>query len=427
MIRLMAYSRDSSTVPDDIMQYTNYDQESDSFLVPELNKLTGYRIVAVTISTGSKLPNNGLVDHFTHVFVDEAGHQTEPETLGCLVSVTKQDRHPSITLAGDPKQLGPIIRSDVAKKFGLEKSLLERLIQLPPYQRCDGVEQSESHYDTRFMTKLIHNYRSHEAILELPNELFYDGDLIVAADAMRRRRFSDWEHLPKPGFPVIFHGIEGEDMREMHSPSWFNPDEVQQVLVYVNLLLTDTKKSKCKPEEVGIVAPYRRQVQKIRRLLDKHGHFDVKVGSVEEFQGSERPVIIISTVRSSVEHISFDHKHKIGFLSNPKRFNVAITRAQALLIVIGNPYTLEEDPNWRLLIEHAIHGGGYTGVKFVKRADRHDQSADVEDVINGLSSIDLSGDREGDGGGDDGGDDGGDFVVVSHVTAQEGPAWRGED
>jgi len=423
MIRLMAYSRDSSTVPEDIMQYTNYDQENDSFLVPDLNELTGYRIVAATISTGSKLPNNGLVDHFTHVFVDEAGHQTEPETLGCLISVTKQDRLPSITLAGDPKQLGPIIRSDLAKKFGLDKSLLERLIQLAPYQRRDGIDFA-SHYDTRHMTKLIHNYRSHEAILELPNELFYDGDLIVAADAMRRRRFSDWEHLPKRGFPVIFHGIEGEDMREMHSPSWFNPDEVQQVLIYVNLLLKDTKKSKCKPEEVGIVAPYHRQVQKIRRLLDKHGYFDVKVGSVEEFQGSERPVIIISTVRSSVEHISFDQKHKIGFLSNPKRFNVAITRAQALLIVIGNPYTLEGDPNWNSLIEHTIRGGGYTGVKFVSRANRQEQSDDIEDVIDGLSSVDICGGKESD---DGEADDGGDFIVVSHVTAQEGPAWRGED
>ena len=226
MLRLMAYSRDSSTVPEDIMQYTNYDQESDSFVVPDLNKLKGYRILAATISSGSKLPNNGLANHFTHVFVDEAGHQTEPETLGCLVSVTRQDILPSITLAGDPKQLGPIIRSDLAKKFGLDKSLLERLIQLPPYQR----NESASHYDTRHMTKLIRNYRSHEAILELPNKLFYDGDLIVAADAMRRRRFSDWEHLPKRGFPVIFHGVEGEDMREMHSPSWFNPDEVPTMI-----------------------------------------------------------------------------------------------------------------------------------------------------------------------------------------------------
>ena len=82
--------------------------------------------------------------------------------------------------------------------------------------------------------------------------------------------------------------------------------------MYIDLLIKDTKRNKCKPEDIGIITPYHRQVQKIRKLLDANDYFSCKVGSVEEFQGSERPVIIISTVRSTVEHISFDEKHKVS-------------------------------------------------------------------------------------------------------------------
>jgi helicase MOV-10 len=88
-----------------------------------------------------------------------------------------------------------------------------------------------------------------------------------------------------------------------------------------------------KPEDIGIISPYRKQVEKIRQLI-KSGKKEIPnienitVGSVEEFQGSERRAIIISTVRSSREYLEFDYSHNLGFLKNPERFNVAITRAQ---------------------------------------------------------------------------------------------------
>jgi len=72
-------------------------------------------------------------------------------------------------------------------------------------------------------------------------------------------------------------------------------------------------------------------------------------------------VIIISTVRSSQEFLPHDHKHHLGFLQNPKRFKVAITRAQALLIVIGNPHILYNDPNWKEFIDYCKNNGGYIG------------------------------------------------------------------
>ena len=84
-------------------------------------------------------------------------------------------------------------------------------------------------------------------------------------------------------------------------------------------------------------------MQKIRQKLRKDEKTkEVMVGSTEEFQGQERRVIIVSTVRSSPEYVYTDNQYKLGFLKNPKRFNVAITRAKALLIVVGNPHILSQ-------------------------------------------------------------------------------------
>ena len=84
-------------------------------------------------------------------------------------------------------------------------------------------------------------------------------------------------------------------------------------------------------DDIGIITPYNKQAQKLKRLLRMEGLEKVKVGSTETFQGQERRVIIISTVRSSEDYVSSDVLHNLGFLENPKRFNVAVTRAQALL------------------------------------------------------------------------------------------------
>lgn len=81
---------------------------------------------------------------------------------------------------------------------------------------------------------------------------------------------------------------------------------------------------------------------KIRNVLENLDMGDIMVGSVEQFQGQEREVIIISTVRSTVKHNEFDKMYCLGFLSNPKRFNVAITRARSLLIIVGNPHIVSK-------------------------------------------------------------------------------------
>lgn len=86
-----------------------------------------------------------------------------------------------------------------------------------------------------------------------------------------------------------------------------------------------------------------------------------KVGSVEEFQGQERNVIILSTVRSTSDYVNEDIRHALGFVASPRRLNVAITRSRALLIIIGNPYLLNEDPYWRTVLNYCLERDSYTG------------------------------------------------------------------
>ena len=103
-----------------------------------------------------------------------------------------------------------------------------------------------------------------------------------------------------------------------------------------------------------------------------------KVGSVEEFQGQERNVIILSTVRSKTNHVSEDLKHALGFVAAPRRLNVAITRARALLIIIGNPYLLFEDPYWRTVLTYCRERDAYTGCSvpdtFIERTSLDEES-----------------------------------------------------
>ena len=110
-------------------------------------------------------------------------------------------------------------------------------------------------------------------------------------------------------------------MREENSPSFFNPEEVVTVLMYIKQLLQDPELN-VKEEEIGVISPYRRQCQKIRSRLGDSS--DVMVGTTEEFQGQERRIIILTTVRSNPDYIQQDKLANIGFLKNKKRFEFMI-------------------------------------------------------------------------------------------------------
>ncbi|CAE6409976.1 hypothetical protein BN14_00336 [Rhizoctonia solani AG-1 IB] len=136
--------------------------------------------------------------------------------------------------------------------------------------------------------------------------------------------------------------------------------EVSRVKDYVRML-RDSRRPHISTTDIGVITPYNRQVQHIRKVLRGSNGEGIKVGSVEEFQGQERKVIIVSTVRSSAKEVEFDLRHTLGFVANDRRFNVTITRAQALLIIVGDASVLGLDPLWRSFLSYVHREGGWKG------------------------------------------------------------------
>lgn len=300
--------------------------------------------------------------HFTHVCVDEAGQATEPEIMIPLGFLHK-DWGQAI-LAGDPLQLGPVVTSRVSIHYGLAHSYLQRLLECFPYQRDPCGFSSVGGYNPKLITRLVMNYRSLPEILTLPSSLFYDSQLQpqVTYDNFEGALVKKLEpFLPKRDTPfppsLVFHGVRGVNYQESDCPSWFNPQELMQVIYY----LKDFFDSGLVPDDIGIITPYQKQVQKLRSLLTQLELPLPKIGSVEEFQGQERLVVIMSAVRSTVKHVSSDIRHSLGFVACPARLNVALTRARALLIVIGNPHVLSRDPYWRKTLAYCVENDAYIG------------------------------------------------------------------
>ncbi|KAM8978994.1 RNA helicase Mov10l1 isoform X1 [Sarcophilus harrisii] len=350
MVRVNATCRFEETISDTVRLYCKDGED--------VWKASRYRIIITTCSSSGLFYQIGVrIGHFTHVFVDEAGQASEPECLIPLGLVSEVNGQ--IVLAGDPMQLGPVIKSRLALAYGLNVSMLERLMSRPLYLRDENAFGACGSYNPLLVTKLVKNYRSHSALLSLPSKLFYYKELEFCADTEVVNSLLGWEKLPKKGFPLIFHGMRGSETREGRSPSWFNPAEAVQVMRYC-CLLTKHISSVVSLMDIGVITPYRKQVEKIRVLLRNVDLMDIKVGSVEEFQGQEYLVIIISTVRSNEDKFE-DDRFFLGFLANSKRFNVAITRPKALLIVLGNPHVLVKDPCFSALLEYSLSNGAYIG------------------------------------------------------------------
>lgn len=108
------------------------------------------------------------------------------------------------------------------------------------------------------------------------------------------------------------------------------------------------------------------QIRFMRWLMEDQELECPKIGTVEEFQGQERKIILMSCVRSSKEIVSTDRIQSIGFLRSPKRLNVSLTRAQVLLVIFGNPHLLRIDPHWQQVIKYAVEHGGYMGCELPK-------------------------------------------------------------
>ncbi|CAL8250101.1 unnamed protein product [Arctogadus glacialis] len=327
----------------------------DGIYIPDKEELEKHKIMVTTLFSASRLVTGGIPSGFySHIFVDEAGQPAEPEGLIPLAGLLDPKRG-QVVLAGDPKQLGPIVKSRLAKKHGLGVSMLERLMELNVYKKTE-----ETGYNDRFITKLLRNYRSHGSLLTIPNELFYESELQVWADLDFRNSLCEWKHLPRKGFPLIFHEVTGrmhrEDNASLFNASLFNEDEVAILMRYLKALLEDVP-----PGDIGLIAPYRKQVERINKALKiefPRNTAELKVDTVDAFQGVEKRVILLSTVRST----SRDPRppSSVGFLADPKRFNVAMTRDGALLIVAGNSEALTKESTWSRFIEYCKEHGGYT-------------------------------------------------------------------
>ncbi|KAJ9097364.1 hypothetical protein QFC19_006832 [Naganishia cerealis] len=341
MLRLQNPTRTTAEVPQSLRDaYCNL--QDGQFILPGWQKLMQYRVIVTTCTDAGLLANGRLTNaeilrlqgetgrffpttrpamrlHWTHLIIDEAAQATEPETLIPLSVVTPGGEEralspssfsPTVVLCGDIKQLPAIVSCDQARKRGLDISLLERLMDRPVYQ------QGETH-----ITSLEINYRSHSGILWLPNALFYNNRL----QACDRIPLSQWRSLPNPRIPIVVKHVG-----DSNADDWVEESEI------------------------AVITPWREQVLMMRRELRDAGLWDVNIGNVEAHQGAEYRCVVISCVRSRSEFVSSDGEKGMGFIYEPKRFNVAITRAKELLVVIGNCEVHKEDPSFRELLRLGI-------------------------------------------------------------------------
>ena len=242
-----------------------------------------------------------------------------------------------MVLAGDHCQLPPTVKSIAALKAGLGKTLMERIVETHP----------------EAVTLLKIQYRMNDDIMRFSSNYFYDGQ-VESAPEVRFRGILDLDtpmvwidtsefDLPK-GSPVDFkEQFVGESYGRV------NPAEAEVTLMALQHYFSKIGKQRLLDEriDVGIISPYRAQVQLLRRLLTKREYFKpfrrmISVNTVDGFQGQERDVIVISLVRSNDEG-------QIGFLRDLRRMNVAITRARMKVIILGDRQTLTRHPFYRQL------------------------------------------------------------------------------
>ncbi len=202
----------------------------------------------------------------------------------------ESNRNGKLILAGDPKQLPPVVKSGVAVEHGLGVSLLERLMARAAYAR----DPETGAFDPRLITKLVRHYRSYPEIIQTSNELFYDGELIPSADPEKLFDVKQLNWLPEENYPLVFINVRSETKRGGGTSVW-NPLQVEIVKSLVRSL-----KENFADEEIGVLAAYKLQATKIEEALTSLSPEEplrVKVATTERFQGQERQVMVLSTVR----------------------------------------------------------------------------------------------------------------------------------
>ncbi|GAA5822875.1 hypothetical protein JCM11251_004409 [Rhodosporidiobolus azoricus] len=262
---------------------------------------------------------------FRTVLIDEATQATEPECMIPLTFGVKQ-----LVMVGDHSQLGPTIMNKKAARAGLNQSLFERLILLGNRP-----------------IRLQVQYRMHPCLSEFPSNMFYEGTLqngVTAPERLRKNVDFPW---PQPTTPMYFHQNLGQEEISSSGTSFLNRTEASNV----EKIVTRFFKAGVLPSQIGVITPYEGQrsyvvsYMQMNGALKKELYKEVEVASVDAFQGREKDYVIVSCVRSN-EH------QGIGFLNDPRRLNVALTRAKYGLIILGNPKVLSKHALWHYLLTH---------------------------------------------------------------------------
>ncbi|KAL3499815.1 hypothetical protein ACH5RR_038908 [Cinchona calisaya] len=262
---------------------------------------------------------------FRQVLIDESTQSNEPECLIPLVLGAKQ-----VVLVGDHCQLGPVIMCKKAARAGLAQSLFERLVML-------GVKP----------IRLQVQYRMHPALSEFPSNNFYEGTLQNGVTINERQSSGIDFPWPVPNRPMFFYVQMGQEEISASGTSYLNRTEAANVEKIVTTFL----KSGVVPSQIGVITPYEGQRAYIVNYMSRNGSLrqqlykEIEVASVDSFQGREKDYIILSCVRSN-EH------QGIGFLNDPRRLNVALTRARYGIVILGNPKVLSKQPLWNGLLTH---------------------------------------------------------------------------
>ncbi|KAF6210379.1 hypothetical protein GE061_013483 [Apolygus lucorum] len=357
MVRLSSYNAYSqgsiATQLMDIAFVPHLGDPTSDCLVPDdrdqpptiyMNDLGNHRITLGTLTTLSILNSAGLgKGFFTHIIVDEAGQCHEPETLLPIALVD-----PGVTqlvLAGDPMQLGPTITSRLAQQYQFGRSFLDRLTSTFLYKKKVDAFELTYGFNPRLITRLVYNYRSLPKIVDLVGGLFYDGDLLPVISANESREAEVLKKLEIHGYnlsktmpSLIFLNVDCKEEQIDGNFSYYNSGEVMQVLTVLNSLYDKG----ISPDDIGVITPYSLQVRKIYEVLDSMKIVSPKVASVEEFQGQERDVIIMSLVRNN-----YGISKKVSpFVTDGQRINVALSRARLLNVIIGHRNTLAANPMW---------------------------------------------------------------------------------
>jgi superfamily I DNA and/or RNA helicase len=298
------------------------------------NELFGEaRVIACTLVGAA----NRLLDgqKYGTLFIDEAAQALE---AACWIPIRRVSR---VILAGDHCQLPPTVKSIAALKAGLGKTLMERIVEMKP----------------EVVTLLKMQYRMNDDIMRFSSKYFYDGqvesapnvkyrgilDLDVAMEWVNPSENSEYSEYSDKSFKETFIG---------ESFGRINKDEAELTLNTLQQYFERISKQRLLDEriDVGIISPYRAQVQYLRRLLMKREFFkpfrrQISINTVDGFQGQERDIIVLSMVRSNDDG-------QIGFLRDLRRMNVAITRARMKVIILGDVATLTRHPFYRQLWQY---------------------------------------------------------------------------